>query len=235
MSILNCTSYRLFLFLFMAFLWPAASVGAPGVDLEAEIKKNLNVPVACSCSDQDKTDLESRIRQVDAAIKEYEALIKDWETKERGAKESLMLTHEIRGSVQGSVGFRMSVVRISNARSFGAETDGACLITIDPDATPCLRGALQDHESVHKKACDENKSINPFVDWRDKQRVVDYIKEEQAGYQKELARLKSELDKMKPFCSLDRSVQDALRRIAVEKERQAEAYPRVKSVAEAKK
>lgn len=235
MSILNCTSYRLFLFLFMAFLWPAASVGAPGVDLEAEIKKNLNVPVACSCSDQDKTDLESRIKQVEAAIKEYEALIKEWETKERGAKESLLLTHENRGSVQGSVGFRMSGVRVSSARSFGADTDAACATTIDPDATPCLRGALQDHESVHKKACDANKSMNPFVDWRDKQRVVDYMREEQAGYQKELARLKAELDKMKPFCSLDRSVQDALRHIAAEKERQGEAYPRVKSVAEAKK
>ena len=235
MSMLHSTSNRLFLFLFMVLLWPTAVKGAPGVDLEAEIKKNLNVPVACSCGDQDKTDLESRIKQVEAAIKEYEALIKEWETKERGAKESLLLTHENRGSVQGSVGFRMSGVRISNARSFGAETDPTCTTTIDPDATPCLRGALQDHESVHKKACDANKSMNPFVDWRDKQSVVDYMREEQAGYQKELARLKAELDKMKPFCSLDRSVQEALRHIAAEKERQGEAYPRVKSVAEAKK
>lgn len=233
MTILNSTTYRLFVF--MALLWPPSSMGAPGVDLAAEIKKYLNLPVPCSCSEQDKTDLESRIKQVEAAIKEYEALIKEWETKESGAKESLLLTHENRGSVQGSVRFRMSAVRISNARSFGAETDGACATTIDPDATPCLLGALQDHESVHKKACDANKSVNPFVDWRDKQRVVDYMKEEQAGYRKELERLKTELDKMKPFCSLDPSVQRALRAIASEKERQGEAYPRVKSVAEAKK
>ena len=233
MTILNATTFRLFLF--MAFLWPPSSMGAPGVDLAAEIKKNLNVPVACSCRDQGKTDLESRIKQVEAAIKEYEALIKEWETKEKGAKESLFLTHENRGSVQGSVGFRMSGVRISNARSFGAETDATCATTIDPDATLCLRGALQDHESVHRKACEANKSVNPFVDWRDKQRVVDYMREEQAGYRKELERLKAELDKMKPFCSLDRSVQDALRQIATEKERQGEAHPRVKSVADAKK
>jgi hypothetical protein len=179
--------------------------------------------------------LESRIKQVEAAIKEYEALIKEWEAKEKGAKESLLLTHENRGSVQGSVGFRMSGVRLSNARSFGAETDAACETTIDANATPCLKAALQDHESVHKKACDANKSANPFVDWRDKQRVVDYMKEEQAGYRKELERLKSELDKMKPFCSLDPSVQRALRAIASNKERQGEAYPRVKNVADAKK
>jgi hypothetical protein len=210
-------------------------MAASAVDFAAEIKKHSNLPVACSCQDQDKTDLESRIKQVEAAIKEYEALIKEWETKEKGAKESLLLTHDTRGSVQGSVGFRMSGVRISNARSFGAETDAACVTAIDPGATPCLRGALQDHESVHKKACDANKSMNPFVDWRDKQRVVDYMREEQAGYQKELARLKAEWDKMKPFCSLDSSVQAALRSMASEKERQAEAHPRVKSVADAKK
>jgi hypothetical protein len=233
MTILNSTTYRPFLF--MALLWPPSSMGAQGVDLAAEVKKHLNVPVACSCSAQDKTDLESRIKQVEAAIKEYEALIKEWDTKEKGAKEPLLLTHENRHSVQGSVGFRMSGVRISNARSFGAETDPACATTIDPDATPCLRGALQDHESVHKRACDANKSLNPFVDWRDKQRVVDYMREEQAGYQKELDRLKDELEKMKKFCSLDPSVQAALRQIAAEKERQGEAYPRVKSVAEAKK
>ena len=61
-------------------------MGATGVDLAAEIKKNLNVPVARSCRDQGKTDLESRIKQVEAAIKEYEALIKEWETKEKGAR-----------------------------------------------------------------------------------------------------------------------------------------------------
>jgi hypothetical protein len=222
------------LFLFMALLSPPPSMGAP-IDLAAEIKKHLNVPVPCSCSDQDKTDLESRIKQVEAAIKEYESLIKEWETKEKGAKESLLLTHDNRSSVQGSVGFRMSGVRTSNARSFGADTDPACATTIDADATPCLRGALEDHESVHKKACDANKSANPFVDWRGKQRVVDYMREEQAGYRKELERLKAELDKMKPFCSLDPSVQKALRSIAAEKERQAEAHPRVKRVADATK
>ena len=233
MTIRYSATYRLLLFL--ALLWPAHVMAAPGTDFAAEMKKNSNVPVACSCSDQDKTDLESRIKQVDAAIKEYEALIKEWETKEKGAKESLFLTRDNRSSVQGSVNFRMYGIRIANARSFGAETDAACDTTIDANATPCLRGALQDHEAVHRKACEANKSVNPLVDWRDKQRVVDYMKEEQAGYQKELERLKSEQDKMKAFCSLDRSVQNALRGMAAEKERQEEAYPRVKSVADVKK
>ena len=190
-----------------------------------------SVPPGCGCSKQDTTDLESRIKQVDAAIKEYEDLIKDWEAKEKGAKESLLLTSENRGSVQGSVGFRMSTVRTANARSFGAETDATCATSIDPAATPCLRGALQDHESVHKKACDANKSSNPFVDWRDKQRVVDYMKEEQAGYRKEKDRLNDELNKMKKFCSLDPSTRAPLEQVAAQKQRLEEASSRVEKYA----
>lgn len=156
-------------------------------------------------------------------MKEYDALIKEWAAKEKGAKEPLLLTSENRGSVQGSVGFRMSSARTSNARSFKAETDPSCTTTIDPDATRCLRGALQDHESVHKKVCDANKSANPFVDWRDKQRVVDYMKEEQAGYQKELDRLNDEVKKMQAFCSLDKSTRQILEQAAAQQEQEKTA------------
>jgi hypothetical protein len=187
----------------------------------------MNDPIGCGCSKQDETDLESRIKQVEAAIKEYESQNKEWEAKEKSAKESLFLTNDNRGSVQGSVGFRMSTVRTANARSFAAETDAGCATKIDPNATTCLRGALQDHESVHKKACEANKTINPFVDWRDKQRVVDYMKEEQAGYRKESERLQQELQKMKKYCSLDKSIRWALERAAADRDRLREAYENV--------
>ena len=220
MRILNSATYSLVLG--TALLWVPCSMGAE-VDFEAEVKKHMNDPIGCGCSKQDETDLESRIKQVDAAIKEYESQIKEWEAKEKSAKESLFLTNDNRGSVQGSVGFRMSTVRTANARSFAAETDAGCTTKIDPNATTCLRGALQDHESVHKKACEANKSINPFVDWRDKQRVVDYMKEEQAGYRKESERLQQELQKMKKYCSLDKSIRWAIE----DRDRLREAYENV--------
>lgn len=204
----------------MALLWIPSSSGAQGA---AGFKSNVSVPLGCGCSPQDEKDLDSRIKQVEAAMKEYDALMKEWEAKEKGAKEPLLLTSENRGSVQGSVGFRMSSVRTSNARSFKAETDPSCKTAIDPNATPCLRGALQDHESVHKKACDANKSANPFVDWRDKQRVVDYMKEEQAGYQKELDRLNDEVKKMQAFCSLDKSTRQILEQAAAQQEQEKTA------------
>ena len=224
MRILNAAMYGAVLG--TTLLWFPSGTGAE-IDLAAEVKKHMNDPIGCGCSKQDETDLESRIKQVEAAIKEYESQIKEWESKEKSAKEPLLLTNDNRGSVQGSVGFRMSTVRTANARSFAAETDAGCTTTIDPNATACLRGALQDHESVHKKACDANKSLNPFVDWRDKQRVVDYMKEEQAGYKKESERLQEELQKMKKYCSLDKSIRWAFEQAAAERERQREAYERV--------
>lgn len=186
---------------------------------------------ACGCTQQDKADLESRIKQVDAAMKEYDALIKEWEAKEKSAGEPLLLTHTNRGNIQGSVGFKMSGARDPKAQSFGAETDPTCAITIDPAATACLRGALQDHESVHKKACDANKSANPFVDWRSNQRLVDYMKEEKAGYQKERDRLTDELNKMQKHCSkitqLDPSAQRLLQQAIAQRDRFRSAADRL--------
>ena len=188
---------------------------------------------ACGCSQQDKVDLDSRINQVTAAMKEYDALISDWETKEKGAGEPLMLNSTHRGSVQGSVGFRMSGAGDPNARTFDAVTDPACHITINPNATPCLRGALEDHEAVHKKACDKNKSFNPFADWRNNQRVVDYMKEEKAGYQKELERLTKELEQQKKSCKtvtkLDPSMQGQLQWALAQQERLESANNRLES------
>ena len=133
MRILNSATYGLVLG--TALLWVPCSTGAE-VDFEAEVKKHMNDPIGCGCSKQDETDLESRIKQVEAAIKEYESQIKEWEAKEKSAKESLFLTNDNRGSVQGSVGFRMSTVRTANARSFAAETDAGCNTMIDPTRPP---------------------------------------------------------------------------------------------------
>jgi len=188
---------------------------------------------ACGCSQQDKIDLDSRINQVTTAMKEYDALISEWETKEKGAGEPLMLNSTHRGNVQGSVGFRMSGAGDPNARAFDAVTDPACHITINPNATPCLRGALEDHEAVHKKACDKNTSSNPFIDWRSSQRVVDYMKEEKAGYQKELERLTKERDQQQKNCQkltkLDPSMQRQLEQGKAQQERLQSASKRLES------
>ena len=57
----------------------------------------------CGCTNQDKADLEQRIKRVEAAMKEYDALVQEWERKEKGTGESLLLNPTFRKSVQDSV------------------------------------------------------------------------------------------------------------------------------------
>ena len=215
--------------LFLIVLWGVLSLGGLLPDSKAQSAGQA----ACGCSEQDKRDLESRINQVKAAMKEYDALVSEWEKKEKGAGEPLLLNPTHRGSIQGSVGFKMSGARDPNARAFDAITDPACHTDVNSSATSCLRGALEDHEAVHKKACDKNKSLNPFIDWRDSQRVVDYMKEEKAGYQKELERLEEELNKQQKNCPKitkpDRSMQGLLKGTLAQEERLQNANQRLQS------
>lgn len=194
---------------------------------------------ACGCSQQDKLDLESRIKQVKAAMQEYDALIKEWEAKEKHAGEPLLLDPTSKDIVRASLEFKMSGMGDPNARSFGAVTDRQCEVTVDPNATPCLRGALEDHEAVHRNACKANKEKTPIYDilgiinWRLNQRVVDYMKEEQSGYQKELERLTKELNQQQKNCpkltKLDPSMQGQLQGALAQQERLQSANNRLES------
>ena len=180
----------------------------------------------CGCTNQDKADLEQRIKRVEAAMKEYDALVQEWERKEKGTGESLLLNPTFRKSVQDSVWFKMKNIKIRNAVDYKADTDPTCKVTIDPAASACLRGALEDHEGLHKKECDKNKGKD-LIDWRFTQRVVDYMKEEKAGYQKELERLNDELNKQKNCPKLDRSAQQLLEQAAAQQKRLDQAQSRV--------
>ncbi|MGH7228801.1 MAG: hypothetical protein ACREIH_06235 [Nitrospiraceae bacterium] len=211
----------------MLLLWLPSSNGGQGA---VEFGKNFSIPIACGCTDKDKADLEQRIKRVEAAMKEYDALVQEWEQREKGAKEPLLLDKTSRKSVQDSVWFKMKNIKVANAVDYNAETDPSCKVMINPSASPCLRGALEDHEAVHKHECDRNKDKH-LIDWRYTQRVVDYMKEEKAGYQKELERLKAELNKMPAFCSLSRSVQWALRSLAADKENKKKALDNVETFA----
>ncbi len=184
----------------------------------------------CGCTNQDKADLEQRIKRVEAAMKEYDALVKEWEQKEKGSGESLLLNPTARQSVQGSVWFKMKNIKFRNAVDYKADTDASCKVTIDPAASACLRGALEDHEGLHKKECEKNKGKD-LIDWRFTQRVVDYMKEEKAGYQKELDRLNEESNKQKNCPKLDPSARQLVDQAAAQQKRLGQAETRVEKYA----
>jgi hypothetical protein len=195
-------------------------------------------PAPCGCTDQDKLDLKSRIQQTDAAMRELDRMIKFWQgrnnggmTLEDGGNQQDVSHEEFReGVLMRELGFGMYPAFIKGARAFGARTNAACEVVVPPQATQCLRGALADHEAVHAKACKANKSLNPFADWRSAQTIVDYLKEEREGYQKENERLKKEQDLQNKQCQPtqpDASAKQQAEQAVTQQERNDQASQRL--------
>lgn len=194
----------------------------------------------CGCTEQDKLDVKSRIQQTEAAMRELDRMIKFWQGRDNGsmtlkdgANQHDMSTEEFRGTVlMGELGFAFFPAQIKGSRAFGAETGPTCEVTVNPNATACLRGALQDHENVHAKTCKANKSVNPFVDWRSSQTIVDYLKEERDGYQKEHERLTREQDTQQKQCQptqLDPSAKQQLQHTLAQQQRNNQAHARLQT------
>lgn len=193
--------------------WPASSPGGEGIDVEAEVKKNMNTPIACGCGVQDYDDLNNRIKLVMMIRSEFAGA----KGKYAGSKQTV--TPEIRKAVQDPIKNRINDEKDRKATDAGATTyDFGCFTLIDSNATKCLRGALDDHEAVHRKVCDEHP-----LGFRFDQLVEDWLQEEMDSYDKELQRLREEQSKQLPFCKLDPSVKKRLEQIAAEKEREKEA------------
>jgi len=211
MKSLNSATFGVLLL--TALLWPLSSTAAEGVDVAAEVKKHVNDPVACGCSLQDDIDLTNRINMVMMIRSEFAAA----KSKYAGSKQTV--TPAIRDAVQKPIVQRINNEKDKKAGDYSAVTyDFGCFTLIESGATPCLRGALDDHESVHRAACDAHP-----LGWRFDQLVEDWLQEEMDAYEKELERLREEEKKRHPFCSLDPSVKQALWQNAAEKEREKEA------------
>ena len=212
MKILNSATYTLCLL--TAFVWfPSNTQGLTQEEVDAQIQQNLNTPIACGCSLQDYTDLTNRINMAMMIRMEFGAAKK----KYAGSKQTV--TPEIRNAVQNPIVQRINNERDKKAGDYSAKTyDLGCFTWIEMGTTPCLRGALDDHEAVHRKVCDEHPQ-----GFRYDQLVEDWIQEEIDAYEIEEKRLRDEQSKQLPFCKLDPSTTERLREIAADKEREKEA------------
>lgn len=199
------------LFPLMTLLWLPSSSGAQG---PGQFKSNVSIPLGCGCSPQDEKDLNSRLKSIEAMIAEYKALMPQY----RAGKQTL--NEGIRDTIQGSVKVKLRAARDAGARDFKANTsDLTCHTTYQDGVTACLKGALEDHEQVHRDACKSHKG----TDWRFNQLAADYIQEEIDGYQKEYDRLQEEVNKMQAFCSLDPSTRQILIQTQAQQEQETQS------------
>jgi len=199
----------------------------------------------CDCTQQNKTDLESRIDEAKAAISNYQSQIKQYESQ---GKDKELLNGEIRKGIQDAVS-----VDIGNAKHAGATkypgvrslavTSESCKVSTDPAVTPCLRKILEKHEAVHKAHCDKyEKDGAPdapigarvkgaIISWRYTQKSVDYMKEEIESYKKEIEELNNELNNMKANCAkftqIDGSLRATMEQAFAQRERLGQSYNRL--------
>ena len=209
----TCTPCLLTVCLWLSSNATAATQGLTKEEFDAQVQQNLNTPIACGCSGQDYDDLNNRIKLVMMMRSEFGAA----KTKYAGSKQTV--TPAIRNAVQNPIRVRINNEKDPKATDAGATTyDFGCFTIIDSKATKCLRGALDDHEAVHRKVCDEHP-----LGFRYDQLVEDWLQEEMDAYDTELQRLREEQNRQLPFCKLDPSVKRRLEQIAADKEREKEA------------
>jgi hypothetical protein len=192
----------------------------------------------CSCKKQDRLDLDSRIKKLTEGVKEYDNLIKQWQSK-----PSQKLTEDVRSAQQAKVNAAMSKIQVAGATVYKgsmAKTYANCDSEVFDFVPPCLRRSIQDHENKHKQRCLEHTDpdnniildlIKGTSDWRADQTVVEYLQEERAHHHGEIAILQAELSKMdrncQQFTELDRSEKYNLEQALAQRERMDQAEKRL--------
>ena len=211
---------------FMLLIWPSSDSRAQRPD------------EPCSCKLQDKLDLDSRIQKLKEAAKEYDNLIKQWQQN-----PNQKLTEKVRVAEQAKVNSAMAKIKVVGANSYAgslAKTYASCESEIFDFVPPCLRRAVQDHENKHRQRCLQHKDpdndiivdmVKGTSDWRANQTVLQYLQEEKADHQGEIAILQAELDKMnkqcKQFTALDRYQRFELDQAVAQRERMDQAERRL--------
>ncbi len=141
---------------------------------------------------------------------------------------------KLQADVQSAInGYRSANPRF---RSYAANTDPSCEIHIDPNATPCLREALQAHEKIHQKSCQDKKQwviieiITGKLDWKQKMMLREVAQEEVDGYQAEIDYLNKTLKSAQQDCAALASYETNHQRLA-QRERVRRSVRRVSAYA----
>lgn len=209
---------------------------------------------SCGCTEQDLLDVESRILVTQRAMDELDRMIKEWSTPTKATVTMQQAADQAGMDVDvedfrdlilmKDLGFGMTA--LEGARRWGGKTDPACDV-IFKDANQnvgnppkCLKLALIDHENVHVKICKAKKQSLlewMFNDWKDKETVADYLKEERLGYQTENERLKQEQQKQPktPCTELDKSAKGRAKAAGAQSQRNNDSANRLSGYGDALK
>jgi hypothetical protein len=101
--------------------------------------------------------------------------------------------------LRGAITKGMVSVQMPGAPTSVAQTDARCRSAVTRSSTACMNEILMWHENtVHVPACNDGPKTEIGV--RQPQKTVDYVKEEIAGYEAEIARIKEVLRMLPASC-----------------------------------
>jgi hypothetical protein len=157
------------------------------------------VEIDCDCSDL--ADIENRINEANAAIKEYGIMIE--ELKELDAKngKTTMYSSGLQKDSDERVQAAVSKVSIKDAKEVVGETGKNCSITANA-TTKCLIKSMRAHEKSNSDSCEGVKdrltaekgmSAADSTYYRDTFTLVEFWSDEIAAYTAELAYLNKNL------------------------------------------
>lgn len=153
---------------------------------------------ACGC--RDLKDMQNRIAEAEAAVKEYQYQQKLFFNKKF---DSLIYKDEIQVAVKDIID--KAHIRGTNSVGSGTHTRSCELnpITVgDPTwmrVTPCLKAAVEAHERLHMDNCVRWKDKEGFdrgLDYRNEMTMVEALGEEMSAYANEIRFLRSQIEKL---------------------------------------
>jgi hypothetical protein len=152
----------------------------------------------CKCAD--KVDIENRIQESEAAIKEYQTQKRGMEAKEKRDGKPFKFSLKIYAdTLQVRIQNVINAVTNPNARKATGETnDVTCQIEIRAP-TACLAEAVRIHESQHQSYCRARAGV--FTSYREGIRMIEVANDEITAYMAELDYLKTELQSAKANCT----------------------------------
>ena len=162
-----------------------------------------------SCDCPDVFELINRLNMDEAAISALKFQLAEFEATDRstGRPSSMDDRHasgvsnqnHLRAAINGA----MSAVQMLGAQTAKGDTNGLCRSSLETSSTRCMNEIVMFHEdNGHIPACERDRAAGrtTAIGYRAPLRTAAYIKEEIAGYESEITRIREVLRLLPDSC-----------------------------------
>jgi uncharacterized protein YbaA (DUF1428 family) len=157
------------------------------------------VEIDCDCNDL--ADIENRINEANAAIKEYGAMLEELQQQDAKSGKATMYSQALQKSSDERLEAALGKVSSKDAKTLVGETAKNCSITVNA-TTKCMIKSMRAHEKSNAESCERVKDklmaekgmyAADSTYYRDTLTLAEYWKDEIAAYNAELVYLNKNL------------------------------------------